>query len=281
MYQKNISDLIVRRRLAPSSGLGEEIFNGGKLRTRGIEVGLGVTAVQSEDLNWLFRTSFFLNRSKITQLDVPSFLPSNGGFRVSLGHVRIEEGMSATQMVGNVGVDGSGSPIEGVVGDVNPDFNVSFTNDLTYNSFGLYFHLDWQQGGDIMNLTKLLYDIVGSNTEGFADPDFTGLTGAERNAMGPFGAGQITGIYVEEATFLKLREITFSYQLDPDMVASIWGSLDRVSLTLSGRNLLTFSKYTGLDPEVSNFGNQPSGRNIDVAPFPPSRSFWLGIDVGF
>ncbi len=57
--------------------------------------------------------------------------------------------------------------------------------------------------------------------------------------------------------------------------------MDRVSLTLSGRNLLTFSKYTGLDPEVSNFGNQPSGRNIDVAPFPPSRSFWLGIDVGF
>ena len=99
--------------------------------------------------------------------------------------------------------------------------------------------------------------------------------------MGPFGAGQITGIYVEEATFLKLREITLSYQLDPDMVASIWGSLDRISLTLSGRNLLTFSKYSGLDPEVSNFGNQPSGRNIDVAPFPPSRSFWLGIDVGF
>ena len=161
VYQKNISDLIVRRRLAPSSGLGEEIFNGGKLRTRGIEVGLGVNPVQSEDLNWLFRTSFFLNRSKITQLDAPSFLPTNSGFRVSLGQVRIEEGMSATQMVGNVGVDGSGSPIEGVVGDVNPDFNVSFTNDLTYNSFGLYFHLDWQQGGEIMNLTKLLYDYSG------------------------------------------------------------------------------------------------------------------------
>ena len=65
------------------------------------------------------------------------------------------------------------------------------------------------------------------------------------------------------------------------MVSSIWGAVDRVGLTLSGRNLLTFTKYTGIDPEVSNFGNQPSGRNIDVAPFPPSRSFWLGIDVGF
>ena len=280
LYRKNISDLIVRRRLAPSSGFGEEVFNGGKLRTRGIEVGLGVTPVQSESLNWLFQTSFFLNRSKITQLDVPSFLPSNSGFRVSLGQVRIEEGKSATQMVGNVGLDGAGNPIEGVVGDVNPDFNMSFTNNLTYNDFGIYFHLDWQQGGDIMNLTKLLYDL-GSNWKGFADPDFQGLTGPERNAMSPLGGTQQTGIYVEEATFLKLREITLSYQLNPDMVASIGGSLDRVSLTLSGRNLLTFSKYTGIDPEVSNFGNQPSGRNIDVAPFPPSRSFWLGIDVGF
>ena len=280
VYQKNISDLIVRRRLAPSSGFGEEVFNGGKLRTRGVEVGLGITAVQSQSLNWFFRTSFFLNRSEITQLDVPSFLPGSTGFGVGLGQIRIEEGMSATQMVGNIGQDAAGSPIEGVVGDVNPDFNVGFTNDLSYNNFGFYFHLDWQQGGDIMNLTKLLYDL-GSNWAGFNEPDQQGLTGAQRNAMSPIGGSQQTGIYVEEATFLKMRELTLSYELDSDMVSSIWGAVDRVSLTLSGRNLLTFTKYTGIDPEVSNFGNQPSGRNIDVAPFPPSRSFWLGIDVGF
>ena len=99
--------------------------------------------------------------------------------------------------------------------------------------------------------------------------------------MGPFGSGQQTGIYVEEATFLKLRELTLSYELPAGVVSSIWGSLDRASITLSGRNLLTFSEYTGLDPEVSNFGNQATGRNIDVAPFPPSRSFWFGIDVTF
>ena len=280
VYQKNISDLIVRRRLAPSSGFGEEVFNGGKLRTRGIELGLGITAVQSPSLNWFFRTSFFLNRSKITQLDVPSFIPGSSGFGVDLGTIRIEEGKSATQMVGNIGQDGAGAPIEGVVGDVNPDFNIGFTNDLNYNNFGLYFHLDWQQGGDILNLTKLLFDL-NSNWANWDEPDQQGLTGPERQALSPIGGSQETGIYVEEATFLKLREITLSYQLDSDMVSSIWGAVDRVSLTLSGRNLLTFTKYTGADPEVSNFGNQPSGRNMDVGPFPPSRSFWFGVDVGF
>jgi hypothetical protein len=49
---------------------------------------------------------------------------------------------------------------------------------------------------------------------------------------------------------------------------------------LSGRNLLTLTNYTGMDPEVSNFGGQPIGRNYDVAPYPPSRSYWLSISAG-
>jgi hypothetical protein len=54
-----------------------------------------------------------------------------------------------------------------------------------------------------------------------------------------------------------------------------------MQVSLSGRNLATFTSYTGLDPEVSNFGNQPIARNIDVAPFPPSRSYWLSVNLGF
>jgi hypothetical protein len=53
-----------------------------------------------------------------------------------------------------------------------------------------------------------------------------------------------------------------------------------LQLSLSGRNLLTFTGYSGLDPEVSNFGGQPIGRNYDVAPYPPSRSYWLSISAG-
>ena len=44
---------------------------------------------------------------------------------------------------------------------------------------------------------------------------------------------------------------------------------------------MTWTDYSGLDPEVSNFGNQSIARNIDVAPFPPSRSFWLGAELRF
>jgi TonB-dependent starch-binding outer membrane protein SusC len=86
---------------------------------------------------------------------------------------------------------------------------------------------------------------------------------------------------VEDASFVKLREVTLSYEVPNSLTSRLWGVARNARLSLSGRNLLTFTDYTGLDPEVSNFGNQNIARNIDVAPFPPSRSFWLGVELVF
>jgi hypothetical protein len=90
-----------------------------------------------------------------------------------------------------------------------------------------------------------------------------------------------TAVYIESATFVKLRELTLSWQLPSGLTSSLWGAIDNARLTVSGRNLFTATDFSGMDPEVSNFGNQSIGRNIDVAPFPRSRSFWFGLDLGF
>ena len=94
-----------------------------------------------------------------------------------------------------------------------------------------------------------------------------------------FSAGDIRP-YIERATFLKLREVSVFYDV-PEVWAKQIGPLSTLRVSLSGRNLLTFTGYSGLDPEVSNFGNQPIGRNYDVAPYPPARSYWLSVDAGF
>ena len=81
---------------------------------------------------------------------------------------------------------------------------------------------------------------------------------------------------------MKLRELNLSYNLSQRFVSSIFGRGVRTArLSVTGRNLLRFTGYRGLDPEVSNFGRQAIVRNIDVAPFPPSRSFFFAIDLGF
>ena len=79
--------------------------------------------------------------------------------------------------------------------------------------------------------------------------------------------------------FPKLREVTLTYNLPKQWVSAI-PKVQSARLSLSGRNLLTFTGYSGLDPEVSNFGNQPIARNIDVTPYPPSRTFFFTLNLG-
>jgi TonB-linked SusC/RagA family outer membrane protein len=276
-FRKNVSDLLLQRNLAPSSGFATEIFNGGRMRTTGVEVGLNVVPIQSGQTEWVFRTSFFRSRSTIVELPVPSFRA--GGFGTSLGSFEIEEGASPTQIVGNDTLP-DGTRLVRKIGDANPDFIMSFVNDLKVGPFRLYGLVDWHQGGAIINLTKFLYDL-GANTADYAVPlnvDGKETTvGARRLEVWP----RQTAIYVEDGTFAKLRELTLTYDVPSRMVSRFGRGIRTMSLTLSGRNLKTWTDYTGLDPEVSNFGNQPIARNIDVAPFPPSRSYWLSVNLGF
>jgi len=276
-FRKDISDLILQRTLPPSSGFGFENFNGGKLRTTGLEVGVNLVPIQSTEAEWVFRTSFASTRSKITELPVPTF--RGLGFGTALGSFQFEQGASATQIVGNDTLP-NGTTLVRKIGDANPDFTMSFVNNLRFRRLRLYGLLDWQHGGSIINLTKFLYDL-GSNTVDFADPiTYGGLQttkGANRLRLFP----KQTAVYVEDASFLKLRELTLSFDIPETMISRFGRGVRTAEVSFSGRNLWTHTNYTGMDPEVSNFGNQPIGRNIDVAPFPPSRSFWLSVSLGF
>ena len=87
---------------------------------------------------------------------------------------------------------------------------------------------------------------------------------------------------MENSGFVKLRELTFGYELPASLTSRLFnGRASQARVELSGRNLKTWTKYTGLDPEVSNFGNQPLGRFQDVTPYPPSRTFFLTINTTF
>jgi TonB-linked SusC/RagA family outer membrane protein len=264
VYQRMISRLILEQTVAPSNGVESRIFSSdSRLRNRGVEAALTVTPVQNEDVNWLFRTTFFLNRSQIRALDVQPF--ETGGFGTALGAFLIEPGKSATQIVGR----------EGVVGDANPDFQMSFSNDLTYKQLSFGFLLDWKQGGDVVNLTEFLYDATANSVDYLE-------AGADRIGAWSDPVNPVTQPYVQDGSYLKLREVTLSYNLPEGIGRRLFGGSARyVRLSVSGRNLLRFTGYRGLDPEVSNFGNQAIVRNIDVAPFPPSRSVFFSVDLGF
>ncbi|QRN98808.1 SusC/RagA family TonB-linked outer membrane protein [Archangium violaceum] len=269
VYQRTISDLLLQRALAPSTGYATQFFNGGEMRNRGIEAMVQVTPVRNTDLNleWTSSATFALNRSVITDLPVPEFVV--GGFGTSLGAFQIEKDASATQIIGRVPkADGTCCDVK-KIGDTEPDFRMGFANTVKYGPLSLSLLLDWQQGSDVINLTRFLYDSSG-NTVDYVEAGKKRQEDWQKDAR----------VYLEDASFLKVREVTFTYNLPESFVTKIPG-VKNARWSVSGRNLLTFTNYSGLDPEVSNFGNQAIARNIDVAPFPPSRSVWTSIDVGF
>ncbi len=266
VYQRNISNLLLQRALPTSTGFTTEFFNGGSMRNRGIEAALQARPLPDGPVEWTTRGILTLNRSNVTDLPdgVDAFDITVAGFGTGLGAFRIEQGKSATQIVATINSDGDVA----VVGNGEPDFRVGWSNVVTVGRFTFGALVDWQQGSDIVNLTRLLYDF-GNNS-----PD----KAAAAKRLEAFTNGDARP-YVEDATFVKLREVSAAYDL-PNKVAEQLGPLKTMQISVSARNLLTLTNYSGLDPEVSNFGSQPIGRNYDVAPYPPSRSFWLSITAG-
>ncbi|MGQ0539979.1 MAG: hypothetical protein ACT4R6_13615 [Gemmatimonadaceae bacterium] len=274
VYRKTIRDLLLTRNLAPSTGFAVEVFNGGELQTDGVELAVGVVPIQTGQLNWVLRTTYSTNSSEITELPVPAF--NTGGFGTALGVFRIERGKSATQIVGT-DTTNTGQVLVRQIGDANPDFRMSFSNDVTWNRFALRALVEWQKGGDILNLTKLLSDF-GQVTEDYADKTSGTQTVGQRRLA---GFGRHAATYMEDGSYLKVREISLSYDVPRSLTSDLWGGLQSAKVSLSGRNLFRWTNYTGLDPEVSNFGNQAIARNIDVAPYPPSRAVFLTLDFVF
>ena len=266
LYQRTTDDVILRITQAPSVGFLTDVVNGGKFRNRGTEVALTMTPVEMAGLTWLSHTTFSKNVGIVQELtdEVPATgfeLPASFGADFGTGLLQV--GKRITQIAANLG-----GPELVAVGDQEPDFRMGFSNDFTYRGIRLSTLVDWQKGGDLVNLTQLIFDASGLSAD---TPDH----GADR--IGRFGAEPV---YVQHAGFVKLREVSLSYAL-PDAWARRIAGAQQASLQLSGRNLRTWTKYWGADPEVSNFGNQAAFRAVDVAPFPPSRSFFFGVDVSF
>jgi TonB-linked SusC/RagA family outer membrane protein len=272
-FNRNTTNLLLERVPAPSTGFSSQVFNGGKIENRGFEAGIGVTPVERTDLLWVTRGTFTAYTSEVKDLaGLPSFRPPLSGFG-GLGVTFIEVGKPLTQIIGRAfDANGERTATNVQIGNTAPDFRIGFVNNVTYKAFSFNAVLDYQKGGDIINLTQFLYD-DSQNSADYGSPAWEyRMKGYDEGVMTP---------YIEDATFLKVRELSVGVQLPVSWVARTGVGIDNARLSLTGRNLLTWSKYSGLDPEVANLGSAAIRNNLDVASYPPSRSFFLDITVGF
>ncbi len=262
-YDQNIRDLILENNLPPSSGYARQFINAGDMRTFGVEASVDVTPVLAKHGRWNVRINFGKTASEITRLDVDPF--EMGGFALALGQYQIEKGKAPTTIVG---LDADGNKT--IFGDENPDFNLSWNNIIRLREVTFRFLWDWKQGGRVINLGRFLADIGGTS------PDLDEASGQNRlNNPSPASS------YIEDGTYLKLREVSLTYDVPGSLLQGWFGTtISRLNVGVSARNLLMFTKYSGFDPEVSQFGNVAIGRSVDTMPFPSVRSIYFKVSVG-
>ncbi|HRO71643.1 MAG TPA: SusC/RagA family TonB-linked outer membrane protein, partial [Chitinophagaceae bacterium] len=164
----------------------------------------------------------------------------------------------------------SGAVLRKVIGDPNPDYTASLINELNYKKFNLRVQFDAVQGVDVFNADWRTRQGVGNGKV------------AEQEHRGELPRGYVLGVYnieewrVDDGSFVKLREVSIGY--DFGRVKNIFSGL---TVTLSGRNLVSFDDYKGYDPEVNSGGQSTILRGVDFGSVPIPRTFSLGVQAKF
>ena len=298
IYYKKTSDMLMSITLPAGSAAARSLtYNGGEIVNKGIEL-----AVSSKNLvgNLKWNTDFNIsfNRNKLTRLDlVPVYWGASTNSNVGQSVVRNAVGHPLGSFWGYIadGVDSeTGDMIyrdvneDGIVsasdrtyiGDPNPDFIFGLTNTFSYKGFNLSILLQGSVGNDIYNVSRM-------DSEGMFDGRNQTTRVLERWRV----PGQKTDVprvgfnqqnstyYLEDGSYLRVKDITLSYDIPRSILKKMY--LTRLMPYISFNNLLTFTNYSGRDPEVNQYGNSGGIQGIDWGTYPLSRSFVLGLKVEF
>ena len=192
-------------------------------------------------------------------------------------------------------VDPSGNSVVQIA-DVNPDFNASFTTNLRYKNFSAYALVDWVQGGSIYNATRQwpffeyrdrVYDQTGrpaADCTGTTDPRHCPYSTGKKpiayyqaiyNGINPID------FFVESGTYVKIKELNVSYTFNRSQVEKLGLGINSLRVGVIGRNLFTFTNYSGYDPEVAGLSGDPYSFRVDGFSYPNFRTFTGFMEINF
>ncbi|SDM31041.1 SusC/RagA family TonB-linked outer membrane protein [Pedobacter antarcticus] len=312
VYKRDSRNLIFGVPVPPSSGFTSQVKNAGKLSTKGLEFLLAGTAVKTNNFTWDASLNFTTFRSVVKELAPGVTMISLGGFTspnvqavAGQQYGLIYSNMYLRDDQGRMVIKANGLPqataAVGQVGNPNPKFTAGLSNSFTYKDFNFSFLLDFKYKGDILSRTvgdlringvaketaefdrfnadgtvskPYLFEGVHAdgtpNTTNVSAQDYWGLSGKYVAWEG----------YVLDATYLKLREATFSYNL-PSKLLERTKFISRLQISIYGRNLLTYAPhFPHLDPEQNVLGVS-NARGLEFGIQPVARTFGATIRATF
>ena len=302
VYDKKVNDLLINRVVAPSTGFSTFLSNLGSLENKGFELVLGGNPIQSKSFSWDITGIYNRNRNKAVNIgQALTLFSTNGGAPVAIlqgqpigvfygtyfardasgnliknaaGIPQIERGVQNSPLTVTPGRDANGLPtgtvLRKIIGDPNPDYTATLTNEFRFKRIGLRIQLDAVKGGEVFNADWRTRQGVGNGKE------------AEKEHLGQLPRGYIGGIYaieewrIDDGSFTKLREVSLSYNVGK--VSKIFSGL---TVMFSGRNLFSWDNYKSFDPEVNAGGQSTLLRGIDFGAVPIPRTFSVALQANF
>lgn len=316
-WKRNTNNAIYDVDVAPSSGTGTQPDNAFSLQSKGWQASLNIGVLSGKNFSWDLTTNFSKQTSEITELSGnPVVIISSAG---STNYV-LAPGMKVGQIFGNkalhslddVDADGNRyiaeadkgnyevasngyvvnkttkqpvfSPEKVSFGDPNPKFNMSFINFLSFKDYLTFsFQWDWVHGSHLYNQTKEWMYRDGIHSDYEKPITINGETGAwtafYRGVYQAQGNNGTKNYFYEDASFMRLRNLSVGFDFARFFNLK---SIRKIQLVLTGRNLVTFTDYTGMDPEISSGNaNSPWDRGTDHNTMPNFKSYQVGLNLGF
>ena len=321
-YDRIVKDLLFFRPLPTSTGFSRQFFPIGSMSNKGLELLLNTNNVNTDKLKWTTTATYTRNKNLVEHLDILDF-QSAGGYpnRIrqgepagvfygsyaardcvtgallldSLGRYRRSNqaaDMGATLAQRQAISHGTcNDSLNKVIGDPNPKWMGSLLNEFTIaRKLRLRALLDGVFGNDIMNLSTRAQNAgIASNSKSY---ELELLPYGDARKRPPTWNSRTQGIFeywIEDGTFVKLREVSASYTFDSAPFRRYFR--DGIDITLSGRNLYVWTDYSGYDPEINLFGTNAGGRGsvqttaadrgFDFGGYPIPRVWSLSARVTF
>lgn len=297
-YYKKTTDMLMNITLPAGSAAARNLtFNGGDMVNKGWEFTVNSKNLVGEfSWNTDFNISFNRNelkKLKLTQIyynarttdQVAEYVVRNMPGR-PLGSFwgYIADGVdpeTGELMYRDVNGDGMISSSDRTyIGDPNPDFTFGLTNTFSWKGLNLSILIQGSYGNDIYNVNRM-------ETEGMYDGKNQTTRTLERWRV----PGQMTSVpkagfelhnstyFLEDGSYLRVKDVSLSYDVPRKLIGRY--GLTKLMPYLSLTNLLTLTKYKGMDPEVNQYGNSGSVQGIDWGTYPLCKSFSLGLKVEF
>ncbi|MBJ6108793.1 TonB-dependent receptor [Hymenobacter sp. BT523] len=317
-YYKKTTDLLLQVSTPRTSGYNSILLNAGSVENKGVEFALNTLNIDTKNFSWNTNLNISLNRNKVLDLNgeyeryvgssssslfVGSGLGNTSLLRVGepigtffgyqfdgLWQTQDEIVASGTKTVVRPGdpryVDQNGDGVitaldRVIIGRAQPKFIYGVTNGFKYGGFNLSIFLQGVQGSSVLNLNR--YELEsGITTTNKLTTVTNRWTPTNTNTTIPRAGSTLrrsTGIVsdvVEDGSFLRLKTLTLGYTL-PKFSKVIKSA----NVYVTAQNVLTFTKYTGYDPEVNSFGSDNLSLNTDYNAYPSTRTFIAGVRLGF